>query len=85
MKEKIQKQIPVFSYELANSAKCDVFEEFGFYTVYINGKMCSSHETLEKAKRKIQYLNDKALDQASNPGYKYHRDYNGKERKRNNV
>lgn len=85
MKEKINKQLPVFTYDLPSGAKCEVFEEFGFFTVYVNGKMCSSHDSLDRAKGKIRYLNDRALDQASNPGNKYHRDYNGKERKRNNV
>ena len=53
--------------------------------VYLSNSIAHDAIDPEKAKRKIQYLNDKALDQASNPGYKYHRDYNGKERKRNNV
>ena len=85
MKERIKKQSPIFISELVNGAKCEVYEEFGFFTVYINGKMCSSHDSLDRAKGKIRYLNDKELDRASNPGYKYHRDQIGKERKRNNA
>lgn len=86
MKERIKKQVPVTSGELVNGAGYEIFEEFGFYTVYINGKMCSSHDSLDRAKGKVRYLNDRELDRASNPGEKYHRDYNGKERKkRNNV
>lgn len=68
MKEKIQKQVATATGELVNGAKYEIFEEFGFYTVYINGKMCSSHESLDRAKGKIRYLNDRELDRASNSG-----------------
>ena len=68
MKEKIKKQVATISGELVNGMKYEIYEEFGFYTVYINGKMCSSHDSLERAKGKIRYLNDKELDRASNPG-----------------
>ena len=69
MKEKIKKQLPVAAGKMVNGSEYEIFDEFGFHTVYINGKMCSSHDTLEKAKGKIKYLNDKELDRASNPGY----------------
>lgn len=67
MKSKsINRQLPVFEYDLPVSGDhCTVYEEFGFYTIYINGRMCSSHESLERAKRKIAYLDDKELDRAS--------------------
>lgn len=49
---------------LDNGQKYEIYEEFGFYTVYVNGRMRSMHETQAKALGKIRYLNENELDHA---------------------
>lgn len=59
-------QKPLQFGELKNGQQYEIYEEFGYYTVYINGKMRSTHETLAKAVGKIKYLDE--LDHARNHG-----------------
>jgi len=67
---KITSQKALRSGSLDNGQQYEIYEEFGLYTVYVNGKMKSTHETLAKAIGKIKYLNEsnKDLDRARNHG-----------------
>jgi len=69
---KITSQKPWQSGTLDNGLPWEIYEEFGFFTVYVNGKKMSIHETSFKALGKIKYLNEsnkeKELDRARTHG-----------------
>lgn len=81
MKWKANKQEPVLKGVLENGQKYDVYEEFGLFTVYVEGKMRSTHDTLEKAAGKLKYLN--SIDRANHGSNMSPRQK--PERRRNNV
>ena len=66
MKWKAEKKEPVLQGRLENGQKYEVYEEFGLFTIYVQGKLRSTHETLEKAQGKLRYLN--SIDRANNHG-----------------
>lgn len=66
MKWKANKQEPVLKGVLDNKQQYEIYEEFGLYTVYVEGKMRSTHDTLDKAVGKLKYIN--SIDRASNHG-----------------
>lgn len=61
-------QRPLQFGDLKNGQPYEIYEEFGYFTVYVNGKMRSAHETLAKAIGKIKYLDEQNLDHARNHG-----------------
>lgn len=63
MKKKIEKQEPVLKGVLDNKQQYEVYEEFGLFTVYVEGKMRSTHDTLDKAVGKLKYIN--SIDRAN--------------------
>ena len=63
MKWKANKQEPVLKGVLDNGQHYEIYEEFGLYTVYVEDKMRSTHDTLDKAVGKLKYLN--SIDRAN--------------------
>jgi len=66
MKWKANKQEPVLKGFLESGQSYEVYEEFGLYTVYVEDKMRSTHDTVDKAVGKLKYLN--SIDRAKNHG-----------------
>ena len=66
MKWKANKQEPVLNGVLDNKQRYEVYEEFGLYTIYVEGKLRSTHETIDKVVSKLKYLN--TIDRANNHG-----------------
>ena len=81
MKWKANKQEPVLKGVLDNKQQYEIYEEFGMYTVYVDGKMRSTHDTLDKAVGKLRYLN--SIDRANHGSNMSPRQK--PERRRNNV
>lgn len=82
MKWKAKKQEPILKGVLDNGQHYEIYEEFELFTVYVDGKMRSTHDTLDKAQGKLRYLN--SIDRAGNHGSNMSPRHKP-ERRRNNV